>query len=82
MALQLAKTKFGVTFNNTYHRVEQVIVTKSIVNFQVTAYHEQNGAILENASYQMAYDSAGTEPLTQAYTYLKTLPEYAGAIDV
>lgn len=82
MALQLAKTKFGVTFNNAYHRVERVSVSKTSVDFSVTVLHEADGEAIDYASYQMAYDPAGTEPLTQAYTYLKSLPEFAGAIDV
>lgn len=82
MALQKSHNKFGTDFTSAYHRVEQMRVSKSGINFTVQIYHQQNGDILDSEGYAMPYNPAGTEPLTQAYNYLKTLPEYQGAIDV
>jgi len=82
MALQLSTIKYGATFASAYYRVEDVIVSKNGVNISVYIYNTVNGEVMDSNNYQMDYDPAGGEPLTQAYNYLKTLPEYAGATDV
>ena len=43
-----------------------------------------NGTVdvaVQTKSYDCAYDLAGGNAHTQAYEYLKTLPEFAGATD-
>ena len=83
MALQKVYERFGVTFNNAYHKVEDVRVSKDSVRVRVHIQPDANTQ--ESIGVYMCefdYDANGGEPLTQAYNYLKTLPEYAGATDV
>ena len=82
MALQLSTDKFGVTFATAYHKVENTSVSKAGVIILVNVYNVANGEIMDSSNFTMDYDANGGEPLTQAYNYLKTLPEYAGATDV
>lgn len=82
MALQLSTDKFGVTFATAYYRVEHLMVTKAIIQVSVSVYYVKDGERINSSTYEMDYDAAGGEPLTQAYLYLKTLPDFAGATDV
>ncbi len=81
MALKLATDKFGVTFADAYYKVENISVSKGGDNISVFVYNVAGGEVMDNNNYQMDYDPVGGEPLTQAYSYLKTLPEFASATD-
>ena len=82
MALQLSTEKFGATFAQAYYKAERIVVSKDGIHISVNVYNTANGEVMDSKHYQMDYDAAGGEPLTQAYNYLKTLPEYSGATDV
>lgn len=82
MALQADVTKFGVTLPNGYHQVDYLYISKKAVRFAVIVYTAKDGERVTHFDHSMDYNPDGAEPLTQAYEYLKTLPEYAGAIDV
>lgn len=82
MALQLSTSKYGVTFASAYYKVSDMQVSKEGVEIYVHLLTEQGGEKLDTLVYSMDYAVNGGEPLTQAYNYLKTLPEYAGATDV
>jgi hypothetical protein len=83
MALEkTATTPHGFTASNAYHRVEGTQVSKDRMTFQVRSYKDNSGLPhFADAPFSCAYDIAGNNPIAQAYTYLKTLPEFAGATD-
>jgi hypothetical protein len=84
MALkQKISTNFGVDIDDAYHRVEQITLTsKSSIAFAVNAYKDSKiSAYITNKSYACKYDITGKNPMIQAYEHLKTLPEFAGAMD-
>lgn len=83
MALQKSFDRFGTTFTTAYHKIESLRVSKESVGITLHIYPNSSEMDLIGAFiYEMDYDPNGGEPLTQAYNYLKTLPEYSGATDV
>ncbi|EPR8379690.1 Uncharacterised protein [Klebsiella pneumoniae] len=46
------------------------------VNYRQSADHE----IFNIEYFTCPYDNTGTDPITQAYAYLKTLPEFSEAV--
>jgi len=83
MALAKTATTFhGFTASNAYHRVECTQVNKDTMTFQVRSYKDNSGLPhFADALFNCAYNVAGDNPIKQAYLYLKTLPEFAGAED-
>lgn len=70
----------GTTSLPTYVRIESVFVTKTISRANaVFHYIDGNGAVIKQRHYD--FDLIGENPVRQAYLYLKTLPEFAGATD-
>ena len=83
MALQKTiETPQGFTASNAYHRVEAIRLTKHQVVFRVRSYVQTDKPAFDDQAYECVYDLAGENPIRQAYLYLKTLPEWAGAADV
>jgi hypothetical protein len=83
MALKkTSPTKFGFDIPNAYIRIEGVrIINKFEIKFQVRSYVTVENAHFNDVEYSCSYDIDGKNPLKQAYEYLKTLPEFDGAID-
>lgn len=85
MALQKTKlTPQGFTATDAYHRVEGVsLKSKTEISFQVRSYKDASEAVsFSDHGYECAYDLNGNNPIYQAYSHLKTLPEFADAADV
>jgi hypothetical protein len=89
MALQKTFTQTQAPFSGSleiadaYWRVEQVIATKNEAQCVVTI-NKQDGENLtqvSNKRYSFAPKLDGRNFIAQAYEYLKTLPEFAGATD-
>jgi hypothetical protein len=76
-------TKSGVTVQNAYHRVREVkIQGTNYLHFKVKSFADASqGQPFAEEEYGCPYDVEGTNPLNQAYTYVKTLPEFSGAQD-
>ena len=75
-------THYGFDVANAYQRVEQVtIVRKDQMSFFVRAYVDPNKPFVVEQVIHAPYDIAGSNPIAQAYEHLKTLPEFAGAVD-
>ncbi len=73
----------GLIASNAYVRVEQVKLTKNTVSFTAKGYSDSSSSKHFYAEeFSCDYDLAGANPIQQAYVYLKTLPEFAGAADV
>jgi len=89
MALKKTFTQTQAPFSGSleiadaYWRIEQVIATKNEVQCVVTI-NKKDGDTIEqvtNKRYSFTPDLVGKNFIAQAYEHLKTLPEFAGAID-
>lgn len=83
MALKKStSTVYGVEVVDAYHRVESVIVnSKNVISFAVRSYNDPSLPFFQETQYSCAYVLEGKNPIAQAYEHLKTLPEFAGAVD-
>ena len=71
-----------VVFPNAYHRVETVNGGKNGLYTLVTSYKSLDDMFaITNKVYAFTPDLNGSNFIAQAYQYIKTLPEFAGAID-
>jgi len=77
------KTNFGddVTFIDSYIKIEKLAGSKEQLGINVSFYKKQNEQIVGNKNYLFAPSLDGKNFISQAYDHLKTLPEFAGAID-
>lgn len=75
-------TLHGFDAAGAYHRVEGTQVGKDTMTFQVRSYKDNSGLPhFADSSFSCGYDIQGDNPISQAYKYLKTLPEFADALD-
>lgn len=76
-------TKYGVsaTVTDCYIKVERVEASKVLGNATVAFYKDDKSALLEEARYEFPVNLEGDNFIAQAYTHLKTLPEFADAVD-
>jgi hypothetical protein len=76
-------TDFGLEIKDAYARVESVTLTsKNIISFVLKSYvSDANSNSFKQRVFGCAYDINGTNPIAQAYQHLKTLPEFANALD-
>jgi hypothetical protein len=86
MALQatLVRTdNFGqqVTLANLYMKVASAFVTKQEIQAAVIALTAENSSSIFTENYVFSLDIEGPNPIKQAYEHLKTLPEFADAVD-
>jgi hypothetical protein len=84
MALsQTITTPHGFVANMAYCRVENVkIHGKSSIEFVVKSYKSKEDLVsFDTSLFSCDYDLHGDNPFRQAYKHLKTLPNFAGAID-
>jgi hypothetical protein len=92
MALKKALTYKSIALPDAYFRVVLPTIdsNKTSMSFGVWAYPTEAAAadaanMLADVAVTfsgVAYDLIGKNVFEQAYTYLKTLADYAGAIDV
>ncbi|WP_233869193.1 hypothetical protein [Paraburkholderia adhaesiva] len=84
MALKLKiTTSAGAVFDPAWCRVESVTVTQSRMTFSLRKYGLQVGApFFDEEGFEASYEVSGENPFTQAYAYLRTLPQFSGAEDV
>lgn len=77
-----ASTPFGINVSDAYHRVENIsIVEKTKMVFQLKISVDGNFPDFSSDAYLCDYDINGSNPIAQAYTYLKSLPEFVSAVD-
>lgn len=89
MALQKElESETGAVFSEAYYRIDNIKLSKAeglwiSVNVYINeaAFNNEKEPI-QLKNYRVGYNPNGGEPLTQAYEYMKTLPEYDGATDV
>lgn len=76
-------TQQGFDAIDAYHRVEGVRLNgKTSISFQVRSYKDESDLpAFADVSYEAAYDLNGNNPISQAYNYIKTLPEFLESRD-
>ena len=52
-----------------------------MISFRVSAYKDIAFPAFADNGYSCAYDITGENPIKQAYLHLKSLPEFADAVD-
>jgi hypothetical protein len=83
MALKKSvKSVHGISVDGAYHRVESVAIQgKDKIYFALKSYASVENPSFAEKSYSCEYALESANPIAQAYEYLKTLPEFAGATD-
>jgi hypothetical protein len=77
------KNNFGEDseFTNAYLRIERIEGTRHLISVQLGFYKEGGKEFLMNSSFSITPDLDGPNFIKQAYEHLKTLPEFADAVD-
>ena len=83
MALsQTLTTRSGFVSKDSYISISSIKkLDKVSMNFSVNFRKDKESEPFNSKDFFCAYDIQGNNPIYQAYAYLKTLPEFAGAID-
>ena len=96
MALKMSYTaSYGYTFPDAYIRIKKVthrhenssiqfahdIQIVEVAIFADEAAYDANGATLDYVTLKGEFDDNDTWSYTTLYTWLKTLPQFAGAVD-
>jgi hypothetical protein len=83
MALKKTTTTVhGFEAVDAYHRVEAVsLIGKDQIRFHVRSYAAPDKPFFQEQVLSAPYGLSGGNPIAQAYAYLKTLPEFEGAVD-
>lgn len=72
----------GVRVSAATVKVGTVSVTgKAKISFSVFYFVEAHQRAFHETAHECAYVMSGENPIKQAYEYLKTLPEFADAVD-
>lgn len=83
MAFKLDTCFNGVTIAGAYWKVQRVVIEggqQMIVLLTCAAARDMPPVCGE--TYGVDYDPEAGNPVSQAYTYLRALPEFSGASDV
>ena len=70
-----------VVFEDAYIKARHVESTKSAAMVRVSICKSAEDAVLTEHTYEFTPDMDGANFIRQAYLYLKTLPEFANAVD-
>ena len=91
MALKKTINYKGVTIENAYHRVWGISIDKELnedgtekkhfIKFGLGFHSSKENEMISSYPYKCDYDIDVENPIKQAYLYLKTLPEFADAVD-
>jgi hypothetical protein len=71
----------NISFNNAYIKVVKVNGDKTTITASVDTLTEVNGQQISRVDYIFSHDLNNGNVIAQAYQHLKTLPEFAGAVD-
>lgn len=72
-----------VSFEDAYHKITFLAGNKEKMNITLGIYNKEQNNLIEEKYYIFApsVDDGSTDFIEQAYIYVKTLPEYADAVD-
>lgn len=68
-------------FEDAYLKVTSFSGSKETISFALGIFKEKGGVLLQKQEYLFAMDLEGSNPIKQAYEYLKTLHEFSDAVD-
>jgi len=76
-------TDWGISVPDAYCRIEAVSFTdKDTMSFHVRSYTAAKDVpFFIEQTITCPYDITGSNPVAQAYQFLKTLPEFSDAVD-
>jgi hypothetical protein len=75
-------TEHGINLQDAYYRVDNIVInSKTNMSFLVNVYADKTAKQIQTLSFKCSYVFSGNNPIAQAYEYLKTLEEFAGAVD-
>ena len=79
---QTTTSAHGFDVPSAYHRVENIqLVGKDSIFFQLRIYKNPQKPSFSTTAFEAPYALEGSNPIKQAYQFLKTLPEFADAVD-
>jgi hypothetical protein len=83
MAIQSSiETEFGLHLPAAYIKIYSTATTcKEVLIFSTNIHADKNYPAISQRQYVCPLDLDGPNHIKQAYLYLKTLPEFANAID-
>lgn len=81
MALSKTLDVVGINIQNAYIKVVSFGGDKNTISFSVSIAASADQKAFTFKEYQCDHDMAAGNLLEQSYDYLKTLPEFDGAID-
>jgi hypothetical protein len=70
-----------ISFSNCYIKITKVTSTKDFCEASADMFKEKEGRLLTQRLINFPHDLEGPNPIKQAYLHLKTLPEFADAVD-
>lgn len=71
----------GIEVTDAYIRVMRVECNKSTMSYIVGFFAQSDEDAFHSTTVNASYQIDGENPIAQAYANLKTLPEFAGAVD-
>jgi hypothetical protein len=71
----------NVVFENCYFKVSQVSAAKEKAVATVHAMTESGGSVIDRKDYTFVPTLDGANFIAQAYNHLKTLDDFASAVD-
>jgi hypothetical protein len=69
------------TFEDCYIKIDYVAGTKNNITTIVGFFKEKEGFLLQQKTFDVPVSMNGENFIKQAYLHLKTLPEFADAVD-
>lgn len=83
MAFQMNyETPEGLTYQNAYLRVDDVKIDGASMSFYLRVQQGKDADTMHFSMYSAPYDKSKENPYFQAYSHLKTLPEFSSSVDV
>jgi hypothetical protein len=70
-----------VIFSSTYIKIDKISGHRDSMLISINVQDKKDGVVLQLQSYAFKPNLDGKNFIAQAYDYLKTLPEFAGATD-
>ena len=77
----------GIGIPNAYVRIDELQIkrfgSRRTMTFLLYVYVDKNAKMLpaDIQQFSIDFDMDGPNPFAQAYAYVKSLPDYAGAVD-
>lgn len=75
-------TEQGFIAENAYHKVSEVKISgKVLLDYLVTSHKTRDSQPFNGKQFSCGYSLDGDNPIAQAYAHLRTIPEFAEAVD-